>query len=114
VDVTANNEGSSISFCSQKVSHQSLTWGKTLRSDDQGIKFCSIFKVLRMRRKQCHCVRLSSDWYIYFLKQSPYGEDIAICSPSQTGKNLLLTVPVRTVYGDVAGPYSPYGDVSGG
>jgi hypothetical protein len=25
---------------------------------DQGIKFCSIFKVLGMRRKQCHCVRL--------------------------------------------------------
>jgi hypothetical protein len=25
---------------------------------DQGAKFCSIFKVLGMRRKRCHCVRL--------------------------------------------------------
>jgi hypothetical protein len=30
--VTENNEVSSVSFCSQKVSHQSLTWGTTLRS----------------------------------------------------------------------------------
>jgi hypothetical protein len=30
--MTANNEGSSISFCSQKVSHQYLTWGTNLRS----------------------------------------------------------------------------------
>jgi hypothetical protein len=30
--VTENNEGHSISFCSQNVSHQSLTWGTTLRS----------------------------------------------------------------------------------
>ena len=27
-----NNEGSSISLCSHKFSHQSLTWGTTLRS----------------------------------------------------------------------------------
>jgi hypothetical protein len=25
---------------------------------DQGIKICSIFKVLGLRRNQCHCVRL--------------------------------------------------------
>jgi hypothetical protein len=33
-----------------------------------------------------------------FSKRSPYGEDIAICPPSQTSKNFgMLTVHVRTV-----------------
>ena len=32
VTMTVNNKGSSVSFCSQKVSHQYLTWGMTLRS----------------------------------------------------------------------------------
>jgi hypothetical protein len=32
VAMTENNEVSSVSFFSQKVSHQSLTWGTTLRS----------------------------------------------------------------------------------
>jgi hypothetical protein len=33
VAATVNNEGSSVSFFSQKVSHQSLTWGMALRSE---------------------------------------------------------------------------------
>jgi hypothetical protein len=32
VDATTNNVDSFVSFFSQKVSHQSLTWGMTLRS----------------------------------------------------------------------------------
>jgi hypothetical protein len=56
---------------------------------DQGIKFCSIFKVLGMRRKQCHCVCLVFLIpAVYLLSQmESYEEDIAICSPRQTGKN---------------------------
>jgi hypothetical protein len=38
--------------------------------------------------------------YIYFLKRSPYGEDIAICSLSQTGKKFD---------DDCTCPYSLYG-----
>jgi hypothetical protein len=33
---------------------------------------------------------------------------------AKQAKFWMLTVPVRTVYGDVAGPYHPYGDVAGG
>jgi hypothetical protein len=43
VVVTINNEGSYVSFCSQKVSHQSLTWGMTLRSAEV---IFSLFKKL--------------------------------------------------------------------
>jgi hypothetical protein len=32
--------------------------GRCDQNLDQGAKFCSIFKVLGMRRKWCHCVRL--------------------------------------------------------
>jgi hypothetical protein len=43
-----------ISFCGSK----SLSVGRRDQNLDQGSKKCSIFKVLGMRRKRYHCVRL--------------------------------------------------------
>jgi hypothetical protein len=43
-----------ISFCGSK----SLSVGRRDQNLDQGSKKCSIFKVLGMQRKRCHCVRL--------------------------------------------------------
>ena len=52
---------------------------------------------------------------IFFVKRSPYGEDIAFCPPSQTCKILDADCTcLYSSYGDVAGPYHPYADVAGG
>jgi hypothetical protein len=88
------------------------------RDFDQGIKFCSIFKVFGMRRKKFHCVRLvfliptvyllsqtESVWRRYrnlFAKanRQNFWDDDCTCPYSP--------------YGDVAGLYHPYGDVADG
>ena len=71
---------------------------------DQGIKICSIFKVLGLRRKECHCVclvflipavylfsRMESVWRIY---------------------RDFITESKRSKLGaDCTCPYSPYGHV---
>jgi hypothetical protein len=81
---------------------------------DQGIKFCSIFKVLGMRRKQCHCVHLVfliPAVYLLSQTESVWRRYRDLFTKPNRQNFWMLTVPVRTVqYGDVAGPYRPYGD----
>jgi len=62
-------------------------------------------------------VSVSSYWfrrYIYFVKWTPYEEDIAICSPRQTGKILDADCTCTyNPYSDMVGMYRSYDDVSG-
>ena len=80
---------------------------------DQGIKFCSNFKVLGMRRKQCHCVclvfliptvyllcQMDSIWRRY--------RDMFI-KPNREKIWCWLYPSVQSVRSDVAGPYDHIG-----
>jgi hypothetical protein len=73
---------------------------------DQGAKICSIFKVLGLRRKQCHCVRLVFPIpavYLFSRMESVWRRyrDFTVES-----KRSNLGV-------DCTCPYSPYGHVEG-
>jgi hypothetical protein len=74
---------------------------------DQGIKFCSNFKVLGMQQKQCHCVRL------IFLIPAVY----LLCQMDSIWRRYrdLFVKPNRQkkIDADCTSPYSPYGDVEG-
>ena len=67
---------------------------------DQGIKICSIFKVLGMRWKQCHCVRLVfliPAVYLFSRTESIWRRYRDLTTKSNREKFGMLTVPVRTV-----------------
>jgi hypothetical protein len=67
---------------------------------DQGIKFCSIFKVLGMRRKQCHCiclVFLIPTVYLLSQTESVWRRYRDLSAKPNRQKFGMLTVPVRTV-----------------
>jgi hypothetical protein len=92
--------------------HLSLIWGST---SDQGIKFCSNFKVLRMQRNQCHCVCLVfliPTIYLLCQTNSAWRSYLDLFVKSNRQKKIVLTV--QSVRSDVAGPYRSYDDVSGG
>jgi hypothetical protein len=65
VVMNVNNEGSSVSFFSQKVSHQYLTWGTALRSTN--IIF-SLFKKLSL----VHIVKISTFYLQRYGQNCPY------------------------------------------
>jgi hypothetical protein len=68
---------------------------------DQGIKFCSIFKVLGMRRKQCHCVRLVfliPAVYLLSQTESVWRRYRDLSAKPNRQNFWMLTVPVRTVH----------------
>jgi hypothetical protein len=74
---------------------------------DQGIKFCSIFKVFRMRRKQCHCI------YLVFLIPAVY---LLLQTESIWRRYHDLTAkPNRQKIwdADCTYPYNPYDHVDG-
>jgi hypothetical protein len=81
---------------------------------DQGIKFCSKFKVLGMRQKQCHCIRLVFLIpVVYLLCQMDavwrrYRDLFA--KPNRQKFDADCTFPYSPYSGDVAGPYSLYDD----
>jgi hypothetical protein len=67
---------------------------------DQGIKICSIFKVLGLRRKLCHCVRLVfliPAVYLFSRMESVWRRYRDFIAKSNRSKKGMLTVPVRTV-----------------
>jgi hypothetical protein len=67
---------------------------------DQGIKFCSIFKVLGMRRKQFHCVRLVfliPSVYLLSQTESIWRRYRDLSAKPNKQNFGMLTVPVRTV-----------------
>jgi hypothetical protein len=67
---------------------------------DQGIKFCSILKVLGMRRKQCHCVRLVfliSAVYLLSQTESVWRKYRDLFAKPNRQNFWMLTIPVRTV-----------------
>jgi hypothetical protein len=94
-----------ISFCGSK----SLSVGRCDQNLDQGAKICSIFKVLGLRRKQCHCVclvflipavylfsRMESVWrryrdFIVESKRSNLGVDCTCPYDHVAGRTLMLT-----------------------
>jgi hypothetical protein len=67
---------------------------------DQGIKFCSIFKVLGMRRKQCHCIRLIFLIPVVYLlpqMESVWRRYRDLSAKTNRQNFWMLTVPVHTV-----------------
>jgi hypothetical protein len=67
---------------------------------DQGIKICSIFKVLGLRRKQFHCVCLIfliPTVYLFSQMESVWRRYRDLTTKSNREKFGMLTVPVRTV-----------------
>jgi hypothetical protein len=73
---------------------------------DQGIKICSIFKVLGLRRKQCHCVRLVfliPAVYLFSRMESVWRRYRDLTAKSNRSK----------LDADCTCPYSPYGHVEG-
>jgi hypothetical protein len=68
---------------------------------DQGIKFCSIFKVLRMQRKQFHCVHLIFLIpVVYLLSQTE--------SVWRRYRDLFAKTNRQKFDADYTCPYSPY------
>jgi hypothetical protein len=68
---------------------------------DQGIKFCSIFKVLGIRRKQCHCVCLVFLIpVVYLLSQTE--------SVWRRYRDLFAKPNRQKFDADCTCPYSPY------
>jgi hypothetical protein len=67
---------------------------------DQGIKFCSIFKVLRMRQKQSHCVCLVfliPEVYLLSQMESVWRRYHDLSAKINRQNFWMLTVPIRTV-----------------
>jgi hypothetical protein len=67
---------------------------------DQGIKFCSIFKVIRMRRKPCHCIRLVlliRAVYLLSQTESVWRRYRDLFAKANRQNFWMLTVPIRTV-----------------
>jgi hypothetical protein len=90
---------------------------------DQGSKICSNFKVLGMRRKRCHCVRLVfliPAVYLLSQTESVWRRYRDLFAKPNRKKNLMLTglyscgrgrtADVATVQSDVAGDVA--GDVA--
>jgi hypothetical protein len=99
-----------ISFCGSK----SLSVGRCDQNLDQGAKFCSIFKVLEMRRKWYHCIRLIFLIpAVYLLSQTEsiwrsYRDLFAKANRQKFDAD--CTCPYSPYSGDVASSYGPYDD----